>query len=226
MCLLFVMTIFFPIGTILSACFGYTFELINISGFAVIIAVLSVCTVILDFIFKNLIESKVIQILLAVIPPLSLFNAVFYMFVCSRICVIASVFISAVCCCFLAVRQGKPLALKNAALVLFAIMILPTGFFGGIVLLFGNIGQNTVVQTVESPNGKKYAQVVDSDQGALGGDTLVDVYEKSRINALLFKMEKQPQRVYSGDWGEFKNMQIHWEDDNCLVINSVAYEIE
>lgn len=64
-------------------------------------------------------------------------------------------------------------------------------FFDFIALIFGNIGQNTVVQTVESPSGKYYAQVIDSDQGALGGDTLVDVYEKSKINAILFKIEKE-----------------------------------
>ena len=105
-------------------------------------------------------------------------------------------------------------------------MILPISFFSFIALIFGDIGQNTVVQTVESPNGKYYAQVIDSDQGALGGDTFVDVYERGKINAILFQIENEPQRIYSGDWGEFKNMQIHWKDDNCLVINSVEYEIE
>ena len=99
-------------------------------------------------------------------------------------------------------------------------------FISFIFLTFGNIGQNTVVQTIESPNGEYYAQVIDSDQGALGGDTLVDVYQKSGINAFLFKIEKKPQRVYWGDWGEFENMQIYWKDDNRLVINSVEYEIK
>ena len=118
------------------------------------------------------------------------------------------------------------MALKNVALVLSALMILPICFFSFIAFIFGNIGQNTVVQTVESPSGKYYAQVIDCDQGALGGDTLVDVYQDCGINAILFKIEKKPQRVYFGDWGEFENMQIHWKDDNCLVINSVEYEIE
>lgn len=68
--------------------------------------------------------------------------------------------------------------------------------------------------------------MIDSDQGALGGDTLVDVYEKSAINAILFKIEKKPQRVYSGGWGEFNNMQIYWKDDECLKINSTEYKIQ
>ena len=226
MCLLFALTILYPAGVIITACLGYSFELISVSAFAVAIAVLSVCIVILDLVFKKQLESKTVQILLAIITPLSLINAVFYIFECPQIWVIANVLVSVGCCCFLAVKHGKPLALKIVALALSALMVLPIGFFSFIALFFGNIGQDTVVQTVESPSGKYYAQVIDSDQGALGGDTLVVVYEESKISAILFKIEKKPQMVYFGDWGEFKNMQIHWKDDRCLVINSVEYEIE
>ena len=224
MCLLFVLTILYPAGVIITACFGYSFQLISVSAFAIAIAALSVCIVIL--VFKNQLESRTVQILLAIITPLSLINAVFYIFECPQIWVIASVFVSVGCCCFLVVKHGKPLALKIVALVLSALMILPIGFISFIALIFGNIDQNTVVQTVESPSGKYYAQVIDSNQGALGGDTLVDVYQDCGINALIFKIEKKPQRVYFGEWGEFNNMQIHWKDDNCLVINSVEYTIE
>ena len=225
-CLLFSLTILYPAGVIITACFGYSFALISVSAFAIAIAALSVCTVVLDLICKNTLENNTIRILLAIITPFSLINAVFYIFECSQIWVIASVLLSAVCCCYLTVKHGKHLALKIIALVLSALMILPICFFSFIGLIFGNIGQNTVVQTVESPSGRYYAQVIDSDQGALGGDTLVDVYHDCGINVILFKIEKKPQRVYSGEWGEFENMQILWKDDNCLVINSVEYEIE
>ena len=224
MCLLFSLTILYPAGVIITACFGYSFELISVSAFAIAIAALSVCIVIL--VFKNQLESRTVQILLAIITPLSLINAVFYIFECPQIWVTTSVLLSAGCCCYLTVKHGKPLALKIIALVLSALMILPICLFSFIGLIFGNIGQNTVVQTVESPSGKYYAQVIDSDQGALGGDTLVDVYQDCGINALVFRIEKKPQRVYFGEWGEFNNMQIHWKNDNCLVINSVEYEIK
>lgn len=91
---------------------------------------------------------------------------------------------------------------------------------------FGNIGVNTVVKSIKSPNGLYYAEVIDSDQGALGGDTLVYVYKNKEINALVFKICEQPQRAYYGEWGEFENMDIYWKNDSCLVINSVEYEIE
>lgn len=224
--LLFALTILYPAGAIITACFGYSFELISVSAFAIVIVALSVCIVVLDLIFKSIYEHKTIRILLAIITPLSLINAVLYIFKTPQIGVIASTFISAGCCCYLTVKYGKPLSLKIGTLVLSALMILPVGYFSFLLLIFSNIGQNTVVQTVESPSGKYYAQVIDSDQGALGGDTIVDVFEKSGIHAILFKIEKKPQRVYLGDWGEFEDMQIHWKNDHCLVINSVEYKIE
>jgi hypothetical protein len=221
--LLFLLTIYFPIGTIISACIGYNFELISVSAFAVATTVLSVCAALVS---KSSHENKVTQILWAMSTPLSFINAVFYIIACPQIWVIASVLISAGCCCFLAVKYGNPLALKIAALALSALMVLPIGFLSFIALIFGNFGQNTVVQAVESPSGKYCALVIDSDQGALGGDTLVDVYEKSGFNAILFKIEKKPQRVYLSDWGAYKNMKIYWKDDGCLVINAVEYKIE
>lgn len=225
-CLLFTLIILFPTGVWVSACFGYTFELINSSAFAIIIAILSVCTAVFSLITKDAVKNKTISVLFAIITLFSLVNAILYIFECSTVGVITSVFISVGCCFFLTVKHGKPAALKITALVLSALMVLQIGFFSFISLIFGNIGQNTVVQTVESPGGKYYAEVVDSNQGALGGDTLVDVYEKSGINSVIFKIEKKPQRVYVGEWGEFKNMEIYWKDEQCLVINSVEYEIE
>lgn len=221
--LLFVLTILYPAGSLIAACFGYTFELISVSAFAIAIAVLSISVV---FMLKKSPENRAIQILLAIVTPLSLINAVLYIFDYPKFWVIISALISAGCCFYLSIKYGKPMVLKIIALVLSALMVLPIGFISFIFLIFGNIGQNTVVQTIESPSGEYYAQVIDSDQGALGGDTLVDVYKNGGINAIIFKIEKKPQRVYFGDWGEFKNMQIYWESDDCLVINSVEYSIE
>lgn len=226
MWLLFILTILYPAGVLITTSFGYDFELISISAFAIVIAVLSVCIVVIDCVYKNTLENKALRILFALISPFALINAVFYIIEAPNIWVIAGVLISSGCCFYLTIKYGKPLALKIIALILSALMILPIGFISFVYLIFGNMGQNTVVQTIESPSGKYYAQVIDSDQGALGGDTLVDVYEKSGINVILFKIEKKPQTIYSGDWGEFNNMQIHWKDDRCLIINSTEYKIQ
>lgn len=227
--LLFGLTILFPAGTLIAFCFGYTFELKNTLAFAGIIALISVCTVVLHLVFKNANENKAAQILLTVITPLSLLNAVLLIFDCPQIWAIANVLISVGCCVGLTAKYGKPLKLKKLVLSLSAFMILPLGYFSFIAAIFGNIGQDTIVKTAGSPSGKYCAQVISSDQGALGGDTFVDVYdvyEGRGIDTVLFKIEKKPQRVYSGDWGEFERMQIYWKDDGCLVINSIEHIIE
>ena len=221
--LLFVLTIVYPAGSLLTACLGYTFELVSVSAFAIANAIIAVLA---TSVFEGAPKNKIIQILLAVMAPLSLINAVCYMLECFHFWIASSVLVSAGCCCYLSAKYGRPKVLKIVALVLSGLMALPVGFISFIVLIFGNIGQNTVVQTVESPSGKYYAEVIDSNQGALGGDTLVDVHEKSVINVILFRVEKEPQRVYSGEWGAFEGMQIYWKDDDCIVINEREYEVE
>lgn len=220
--LMFVLTILFPVGNIITACFGYVFKLINMSAYAVVIAVLSVCAALAC---RSTPESKATQIILSVITPLSLLNAVFCIYECGRIIVVVCSFISVACCCFLSVKHGKAIKLKTVSLVLSAVTAVPIICFSIMVLLLNGFGRDTIVKTVNSPSGKYYAKVIEIDQGALGGDTCVDVYEMSAINAVIFKIEQKPQRVYSGEWGEFENMQIHWKDDDCLVINSTEYEV-
>lgn len=223
-CVLFGMVLLLPVGTLLSGCFGYRFELSGVT--AVAAAVVAVCLTVWLIVLgggeKEPIESGAVKVLLALLVPLSLINAAFAIFVCREICEILSAFVCAGCCLVLTIEHGKPTALKIIALILFVIMVIPLGFFGLFSLMF----QNIVVKSVESPNGAYYAQVVDSDQGALGGDTLVDVFEKKQINLLAFKLYKEPQRVYSGDWGEFYDMEIYWKGDHCLVINGAQYEIK
>lgn len=82
----------------------------------------------------------------------------------------------------------------------------------------GDLAENTVVQTLQSPDGTYIAQVISSDQGAMGGSTLVEVYPEGK--------PRQKQRVYMGQWGEHTTMEIYWKADTCLVINGVEYPIE
>ena len=77
-----------------------------------------------------------------------------------------------------------------------------------------------------SPDGSYYAQIIDSDQGAMGGNTFVEVCASEELDALLFKIKKKPRQIYSGAWGEAHSLQIRWKDDCTLEINSGLYEIE
>lgn len=229
-CFLFALILLFPAGVLVSNYFGYLIEPGRSFILAIITAILSVCTVGFGLRSEDAMKSKAVRVLLAVITPFSLVYAVSCIFVCVYACsitgVIISVFVCAGCCCFLTVKYGRPFALKIIALVLSALLILPVGFYSFIAWFSGSIIHDTVVQTLESPSGKYCAEVVDNDRGALGGNTFVDVHEKSGIDCIIFKIEKWPQRVYQGNWGEFENMEIYWKDERRLVINAVEYEIE
>ena len=223
--LLFTLTALYPAGSLIASCFGYNFKLMGIPVFAVSSAIISICIVILDGVYK-IAFNKLVQILLAVITPISLINVVLCAIESPQTWTIAGTLVSTGCCAYLMIKNGEPLLLKILSGAVSAFMFLPVCLMCFLSLVFGDFGLNTVIETIESPSGKYYVQVVDSDQGALGGDTFVDVYKPGEVNLFLFKFEKQTQRVYHGEWREYENMQIYWKDDSCLVINSVEYEIE
>lgn len=222
-CIFIVFIILLPVGVTLAACFGYTFELADYLFFSALTALTAIGFAVFCTVTKGFSGNGAVAALLALAMPLSLVNTVFYLCKSDSIAAAAGMFICFCCCCYLTARYARPLALKIVALVFSGLMALPIGLFAFIVLVFGNIGQNTVVQSVESPDGTYRAEVIDSNQGALGGDTLVDVYENKGFDAFFFQVAKKPEKVYFGNWGEFENMEIYWKDENCLVINSREY---
>ena len=219
--LLLILLMLYPLGVALSSAMGYTFELFNDTAYACMIAVVAVFTVVLSVKNEKASYSKV----LTVVAPISLITSVFFLLDVMSPWIVIIMAICVGCCIYLSWISVRPKMLKVISLLITALLISPVGFFGFIALVFGGIGKNTVIQSVPSPNGTYYAELIDSDQGALGGDTLVDVHHSKRINALLFQIEKKPQRVYHGEWGEFEDMEIFWKDDNCLVINSVEHTV-
>lgn len=102
---------------------------------------------------------------------------------------------------------------------------MPAGFVMTVTLLFGKLSANTVVRTVGSPSGQYYVEVIDSDQGALGGDTRVELNERV-LDLGVFGILKKPRRLYTGHYGEYMDMEIYWKDDSCVVIDSVCYSVD
>lgn len=224
--LLLMLTLLLPAGGFLLGHFGYIFSLTNVAAFILSITMLSVVIVILDRVFHIPIQSKFSGIVLSCLPPLSIFAGAMLILRCQRTWAFLCLMIYIGCCYYLSVRHGKPKILKIISLILSVLMILPITIVTFAALLLSNFGKQTVMQTIPSPSGQYYAQVIDDDQGALGGNTLVDVYENIGIDSPIFQAKKEPQRVYVGDWGEFQTMQIYWKDDHCLVINGIEYQIE
>ena len=221
--ILFFLTILFMTGKLLLSFIGYTIELFSIPVFSVLLAGLSICIVVLDIVYKNTIEDKALRVFMAIITPLSMLNAALYLLVCGELIVLISTTLCTCCCLYLGIKHGKPLALKIVALALAAMMFWPMCILSFLSIL--PIGKNTVIKTVESPNGNYYAELIDSDQGALGGDTLVVVHHKRGLNLLLFAIKKKSQTVYLGPWGQ-RNKKIYWKDEHCVVVDSVEHPIK
>lgn len=216
------LNLFYPAGTTVCAIFGLELELFSITAFSAATAVLSVMTVIYDFRSK----SETQNVVSVFITPAAVVNMMFYLYGCVRLHIILFGFVSVGCCFFLTLKHGKPFALKTFSLVLSGLAAFIIFAISPLILIFGNFGVNTVEQVVESPGGGYYAEVINSDGGALGGDTIVDVHKKGSLDFLIFKISKRTQRVYVGEWGEFYDMEIYWKNEQCLVINSREYEIE
>lgn len=116
-------------------------------------------------------------------------------------------------------RKSVLLSVCVICIVAVFLLILPFLLF---VLSLRGMSENTVVMTLESPEGGYFVQVIDNDQGALGGATIVEVYESQSF----LGRHKKVSRVYTGEWGEYRTMEIYWKDEHCLVINAVEYRIE
>ena len=108
-------------------------------------------------------------------------------------------------------------AVLNSILLLF--LLAGIYFF----MIFGQFGQDTIVRQETSPDESYTAVLIASDQGALGGDTLVNIeYNTTKIIGY-GRFEK---RLYTGDWGEFETMSLEWKDDHTLLINGKSYNID
>ena len=117
-------------------------------------------------------------------------------------------------------RYAQTTALIYPAVIAAVVLFFVALFFS--LLEQFPFGSKTVVMTVTSPDGSYYAAVIDSDQGALGGDTLVNVH-KWVIRTPLFRLEAIGEQVWYGDWLAYENMDIYWNTDKCLVINGEEF---
>ena len=126
------------------------------------------------------------------------------------------------------VAYGRQSILRGCIMGTSLLILVPLVLISMLFACFSRfpIGKNTVVQTLSSPAGTYYAELIDSDQGALGGDTVVNVYTaKAEVDMFFLEVRKDPQMVYLGEWGEFENMKLEWESEQVLLINGNPYAI-
>lgn len=221
---LFALVTLLPLGKILASCFDCRFVLNSYPVMASITALVAFCTMV-SMIVKHPVASKPAQILLMLTSPLSLINALFFVVASPSLWVIICMLICTGCCFCIAFLQDGHVAFRTLALVLSVALIIPVCYFGLMFASFGSIGKDTVVQTVESPRKTYYAQVINRDQGALGGNTLVTVCQSKYLDVLVFQISKKPEILYRGRWCEHKTIKVIWKDETHLTINGIEYSL-
>lgn len=99
------------------------------------------------------------------------------------------------------------------------LLILPVWF------LVQAMSSEEVVLQLDSPD-KHYTAIVTSvDQGALGGDTQVEVRNNKRsINILVGRFHDSTQ-LWRGGWGEYQGMDLRWENADTLEIGGISYSV-
>ena len=114
---------------------------------------------------------------------------------------------------------------KNTALLavfysLAGVLVLPIFLF----LMLSGFGAKTVIAREVSPDRKYCAEVIDDDQGALGGATQLLVYRFDQSFSIgSFEFRKSQLELRSGPWGEFESLS--WQDSEHLSMNEKIYEI-
>lgn len=123
------------------------------------------------------------------------------------------------------IKNVRTLGAKLAASLPSVLILLPTLLF--MLFLPFAWGHRTTMRTITSPDRNYRAEVINVDEGALGGATIVEVYDlRKQFDGIVFLFQKKPQIVYDGDWGKFKTMKLEWESEQVLMINGVSYEID
>jgi len=217
---------FLPICKIIAAIGGYDFVLNNYLISIIVLALISIVAVVSLNILKISL-SKTQAIFSALMLPLSAINGLFYIYESNWKLTIIFVLICCGCSIVMLAKFSSPFILKIVSAVLSILLIVLLLFFAFIDFIFEDFGFNTVMKSVASPQNTYTVDVIDNDQGGLGGATLVDVnYNNRSVNLFYCKLSKSPIRIYTGKWGEFENMQISWKDEHNLIINDIKYYID
>lgn len=138
--------------------------------------------------------------------------------------VIATAVIAFFCTFILGMKFGKIKWAKTTGLLVSGALLMPMAFLSIIGIAFSNGGNDTVVDTVFSPEKTCYVEVVDNNQGEQGGNMLVKAYQKGGFDAGVFTVSKRPVTVYVAQYEKTApTVAIGWDGEDTVLINEKAY---
>lgn len=229
-CILFALVLMLPLVGIVSSVSGHVLEMmIPKNIYPWLTALLALTVTVLCIKEKYVCDHPVIGVFFALLAPIAPIHGLYCCFIGDLAWGFLAGAITLGCSIYLTIKQGKTCIMKTLSLFLFGLQALPCLFFGVMLLflglLFGDFSEETVVQRIDSPNGTYFAEVVTNDQGALGWDQSVCVYETETLPLFPFRLYKRPQVIdlYGDD--ARGSIDIRWKNEECLIINEKEYKI-
>ncbi len=224
---------FTPLSIIVTALARYTFDIRSYPLWTLFQLLLSGLLAVLMYRFESRETSKADRILLTVALFMSLLNWCVCLFTGAKgkdahnaIVIGVLIAITAIAV-FVSVKFVKPRQKGIARAIVAGVLASLLFMFSFFMFLVSGIGQNTVVKTVNSPTGRYTAELVDSDQGALGGDTVVYVTDNLlSVDFGLVTIHKQKERIYMGEWGAYKGLTLRWIDKDTLKVGGNEYDMK
>lgn len=107
--------------------------------------------------------------------------------------------------------------LRKAAGILIYSVFFTIGILG-LLIKFKQFGANIIIDQQYSPNKTYRTVTIDNDQGALGGNTFVDL-EKIYFGTI----KRSVKTLYYGRWGE--KPKVLWLDENIVSIKGREMDI-
>lgn len=225
--ILFISISIIPINLILNHLIKYGLVVNNYFVFLTVLTVIVVGSGIALLNSKNTELNRASSLFITLLLPLIEINLIYCLFEYESFFVAIPIIVWAIFAILLMNKFAKPYCLKVISATLSCLLIIPVFIVALAVLIFGQMSVNTVLKTVKSPKGTYCAEVINRDQGALGGNTFVQVYNtKFHIDLHFCEFKNTPQQIYQGEWDEYETMNIYWVSDNELIINGKPYLIE
>lgn len=124
---------------------------------------------------------------------------------------------------YLIIKSDISDALRITGIIFLSIFTAVLIWLSALIVFASQFTEKTVADRIISPEGTRIAEIIDSDQGALGGNTVVYVKNIYKTDFLVFSIRKN-KRIYIGELKE--KLDIEWKNEDCLIINSKEYITE
>ncbi len=203
------------LGTVIAALFGYKWRMNFYAVYAACTAVLTAITAISAFIINEKLKKTASG--MALILPFYAILSGFLTVVRERNAFVAVCVICTFLACFaISAKVTEATCLNVAALILFMLLATVVSLASVFAVL---IPGRTVIMSVESPDSRYVAEVVD------GSDIYVEVKPKD-INIGIATLSKPSERIWEGEYYQIEKLRISWQNDEILNINGLEYEIK